>query len=46
LFATYPSVAEAAAAGRQIVSAESVLLEGAIINAVDLEGPDPHWRYP
>ncbi|MDL2335910.1 MAG: 4-(cytidine 5'-diphospho)-2-C-methyl-D-erythritol kinase [Chloroflexota bacterium] len=46
MFALYPSVAEATADGRLIVSAESELLEGAIINAVDLIGPDPNWRYP
>lgn len=46
LFALYPTPAEATAGGRQIVGAESELLEGAIINAVDLKGPDPIWRYP
>ena len=46
LFALYPSVAEAVAEGRLIVSAESELLEGAMINAVDLVGPDPAWRFP
>ncbi len=46
LFGLYPSVAEATADGRLIVSAESALLEGAIINAVDLIGPEPNWRYP
>jgi 4-diphosphocytidyl-2-C-methyl-D-erythritol kinase len=46
LFALYPSPEEASDAGRRIVSAESGLLGGAIINAVDLKGPDPLWRYP
>ena len=46
LFALYPSPEEAADAGRHIVSAESELLGGAIINAVDLKGPEPLWRYP
>lgn len=46
LFALYSSVEEATADGRLIVSAESELLEGAMINAVDLIGPDPTWRYP
>jgi 4-diphosphocytidyl-2-C-methyl-D-erythritol kinase len=46
LFALYPAVAEATADGRLIVQAESELLEGAIINAVTLNGPEPLWRYP
>jgi 4-diphosphocytidyl-2-C-methyl-D-erythritol kinase len=46
LFALYPTVAQATADGRLIVSAESELLEGAMINALDLVGPDPNWRYP
>lgn len=46
LFALYPSSQEAAEAGRRLVSAESETLGGAIINAVDLKGPDPLWRYP
>jgi 4-diphosphocytidyl-2-C-methyl-D-erythritol kinase len=46
LFAPYSSPAEAAEAGRRLVSAESELLGGAIINAVDLRGPEPLWRYP
>jgi len=46
LFALYPSPAEAAVEGRLLVSAESELLEGAMINAVDLVGPDPAWRFP
>jgi 4-diphosphocytidyl-2-C-methyl-D-erythritol kinase len=46
LFALYPSVAAATAEGRLLVQAESELLEGAMINAVDLVGPDPAWRFP
>lgn len=46
LFALYSSPEEAAEAGRRLVSAESELLGGAIINAVDLTGPEPVWRYP
>lgn len=46
LFALYASPQEAAEAGRRIVSAESDALGGAIINAVDLIGPEPLWRYP
>jgi 4-diphosphocytidyl-2-C-methyl-D-erythritol kinase len=45
LFALYASPAEAVEAGRGLVSAESELLGGAIINAVDLTGPEPLWRY-
>jgi 4-diphosphocytidyl-2-C-methyl-D-erythritol kinase len=46
VFALFPSVAEATAEGRLLVQAESELLVGAIINAVDLVGPDPAWRFP
>jgi 4-diphosphocytidyl-2-C-methyl-D-erythritol kinase len=46
LFALYPSPGEAAQAGRRLVSAESEVLRGAIINAVDLTGFEPLWRYP
>ncbi len=46
LFCLYPAVDAASADGRLIVSAESELLEGAMIHAVDLQGPNPHWRYP
>jgi len=45
LFALYASPAEAAEAGKRLVSAESALLGGAIINAVDRTGPEPLWRY-
>lgn len=45
LFALYASPAEAAEAGKRLVSAESELLGGAIINAVDRTGPEPLWRY-
>jgi len=46
LFAVYESSAAAASAGRALVASESVLLGGALFNAVDLVGPDPEWRYP
>jgi 4-diphosphocytidyl-2-C-methyl-D-erythritol kinase len=46
LFCLYPSVAQATAEGRLLVQAESELLEGAMIMAVDLVGPDPAWRFP
>jgi 4-diphosphocytidyl-2-C-methyl-D-erythritol kinase len=46
LFALHASPAEAAEAGRLLLSAESESLGGAIINAVDLRGPEPQWRYP
>jgi 4-diphosphocytidyl-2-C-methyl-D-erythritol kinase len=46
LFSLHPSPEQAADAGRRIVSAESETLGGAIINAVDLTGPEPLWRYP
>ena len=45
LFAIYPAVDEAADAGREVVRRvpESA---NAQINAVDLIGPNPAWRYP
>jgi 4-diphosphocytidyl-2-C-methyl-D-erythritol kinase len=46
LFSLHPSPGEAAEAGRRLVSAESEALGGAIINAVDMTGPEPLWRYP
>jgi len=46
LFALYPSVAEAAAAGEDLVGAHSDLVANAQINAVDTVGPDPAWRFP
>ena len=46
LFAVFESVADATASGRSIVASESEVLGGALINAVDLIGPDPIWRYP
>ena len=46
LFAIYESGVEAAASGRALVASESEVLDGALINAVDLVGPDPLWRYP
>jgi len=46
LFAIYPSVAEAAAAGEDLAGSRSDLVANAQINAVDTVGPDPAWRYP
>jgi 4-diphosphocytidyl-2-C-methyl-D-erythritol kinase len=46
LFALYRSAEEAVAEGRLVAAAETELLEGAMINAVDLNGPDPAWRFP
>ncbi len=46
LFAVYDSLAAAVASGRALVASESEVLGSALINAVDLVGPDPIWRYP
>jgi len=46
LFAIYGSADESVPAARSLVASESEILGGAIINAVDLIGPDPLWRYP
>jgi 4-diphosphocytidyl-2-C-methyl-D-erythritol kinase len=46
LFSLHTSPAAAVESGRRLVSAESETLGGAIINAVDLTGPEPLWRYP
>jgi 4-diphosphocytidyl-2-C-methyl-D-erythritol kinase len=46
LFAIYESGALVVASGRALVASESEALGGALINAVDLVGPDPLWRYP
>lgn len=46
LFALYPSAAEAADAGKGLVAGRSPALENALINAVDVDGPDPAWRFP
>ncbi|MEP7360169.1 MAG: 4-(cytidine 5'-diphospho)-2-C-methyl-D-erythritol kinase [Chloroflexota bacterium] len=46
LFALYRSADQATADGQLIVQAESELLQGAIISAVTLSGPQPLWRYP
>jgi 4-diphosphocytidyl-2-C-methyl-D-erythritol kinase len=46
LFALYPSVAEAAEAARALAADRSPVLDGSQINAVDLVGPDPAWRFP
>lgn len=45
LFALYASATEAAQAGQALVGSPSMALDGALINAVDLVGPDPTWRY-
>ena len=44
-FAIYPSVEEAVEAGRMLVRDRSGVIAGAALNAVDLVGPDPAWRY-
>jgi 4-diphosphocytidyl-2-C-methyl-D-erythritol kinase len=44
LFAIYPAVDDAADAGREIVRRVPDASD-AQINAVDLNGPDPAWRY-
>jgi 4-diphosphocytidyl-2-C-methyl-D-erythritol kinase len=46
LFALYASAEEAADAGRSLVESRAPALESAVINAVDLVGPDPKWRHP
>ena len=46
LFALYPSVKEAAQAGQVLLASQSVASDGALINAVDLVGPEPAWRHP
>jgi 4-diphosphocytidyl-2C-methyl-D-erythritol kinase len=45
LFALYASAEEAAAAGTALLGQSPPLLEGALLNAVDLVGPDPAWRH-
>jgi 4-diphosphocytidyl-2-C-methyl-D-erythritol kinase len=46
MFALYPSVAEAAEAGQELVARRQASVEKAQISAVDVVGPDPAWRYP
>lgn len=46
LFAIYPSAREAADAGRALAGKQLPQLQSAVMNAVDLVGPDPIWRYP
>ncbi len=46
LFALYPSAVEATEAGTGLVAARLPSLANALINAVDLVGPDPAWRFP
>ena len=46
LFALYPSASEAAEAGQALVASRLPSLDNALINAVDLVGPDPVWRFP
>lgn len=45
LYTIYPSAAAAVGAGRDLAASRSEILSGAAINAVDLIGPDPLWRY-
>ncbi len=45
LLALYPSAVEAAEAGRQLVHRPHPTLGGALVHAVDLDGPDPAWRH-
>jgi 4-diphosphocytidyl-2-C-methyl-D-erythritol kinase len=46
LFALYPSASEAAEAGQGLAASQLPSIDNALINAVDLVGPDPAWRYP
>ncbi len=46
MFALYPSIGDAAEAGKALVARRLPLIEKAQINAVDVVGPDPAWRYP
>ena len=46
MFALYPSVVDAAEAGKALVARRLPSIEKAQINAVDVVGPDPAWRYP
>ena len=46
LFALYASAQEAAAAGKELAERRLPELQSALINAVDLVGPDPKWRFP
>lgn len=46
LFALYPSLASAVAAGEELIVDQPAELDEALINAVDLVGPDPAWRFP
>ena len=46
LFALYASAQEAAAAGQELAARRLPELQSALINAVDLVGPDPKWRFP
>jgi 4-diphosphocytidyl-2-C-methyl-D-erythritol kinase len=46
LFALYPSVTDAADAGRALADDGPPSLGDALIHAVDLIGPEPEWRYP
>jgi len=46
LFALYDTPMAAVSDGRKVMASESEALGGALVNAVDLIGPDPLWRYP
>ena len=46
LVALYPSVTDAAKAGRWLADARRPWIDGAVMSATDTTGPDPRWRYP
>jgi 4-diphosphocytidyl-2-C-methyl-D-erythritol kinase len=46
MFALYSSVVDASEAGKALVARRLPSIEKAQINAVDMVGPDPAWRYP
>ncbi|MDQ3937752.1 MAG: 4-(cytidine 5'-diphospho)-2-C-methyl-D-erythritol kinase [Chloroflexota bacterium] len=46
LFAFYPSANDAAADGAILATGRSADLDGAMLHATDLDGPDPEWRHP
>lgn len=46
LFAIYPSIEAAVAGARSLVKDQPATVADCLIHAVDLDGPDPAWRYP
>ncbi len=46
LFALYPSLASAVEGGRSLIINRPADLDDALVNAVDLVGPEPAWRFP